>query len=89
MEVDRREMAAGLRWAEVGGELQRGSARQTRRALLSGNKSKSPPASFSVVPTARTIQYFKEGMVEEGIGNLSMKKRHFASEQTAFLFSHL
>lgn len=40
----------------------------------------------SIVPTALTIQLFKEGgSVEEGIGNFSMKKHHFASEQTASL----
>lgn len=68
-----------------------GSSRQppreagVRGTLLSGNKFKSLPACFSIAPTALTIHPFKKGAHGGRNCDLSMKKCHFASEQTAFL----
>lgn len=78
-----REMVAGRHWVD-------GSRAPERQRGVAGLCSLVTDGFYlpvSIVPTALTIQHFKEGgSVEEGIGNLRQKEKHpFASEQTAFL----
>lgn len=72
--VGQQEGASGGGLGGQWGSRSRALGRQGNAdGLLLAAQLKSPPACFSVMPTALTIQHFKEGMVEEGSGDLSMK----------------